>query len=32
MNKRLMRILTMAMLVMILVVSMAIPAFATSTL
>ena len=31
MNKRLMRILTMAMLVMILVVSMAIPAFATGT-
>ena len=29
MNKRLMRILTMAMLVMMLVVSMAIPAFAT---
>ena len=31
MNKKLMRILTMAMLVMILVVSMAIPAFATGT-
>ena len=31
MNKRLMRILMMAMLVMILVVSMAIPAFATGT-